>query len=264
MGKKLGLTEEERQKPYAKYYDLPMAAVPEEKKEILKQGPMHFSKALPIERRTELFSLGYQQVETGYCIMENGTGYLANLTKMDGVTTEMFEWWFAWHALEDLRYRIWDPEDHYFARQQSPEKVLDPVVPMREKTWGTTHLILEDVGFGPGDLTLNFLYPRDLGYDEDAIGTAACATLFAAAGHSPVSVDTIMTHFVRETEEGIELRSRFWIGYKLENGQVVKVIPDGVSIPLEVPKCLLDHNLKEFSHLAKILPLVYEENKNKW
>jgi hypothetical protein len=45
----------------------------------------------------------------------------------------MFEWWMAWHALEDLRYRIWDSEDHFYARQQMREKVLDSGVPMREK-----------------------------------------------------------------------------------------------------------------------------------
>ena len=81
--------------------------------------------------------------------MENGTAYLANLTKMPGVAADMFEWWFAWHGLNDMRYRIWDPEDHYYARQQMPKKVLDPTVPMREKTWGTVHVVLEDIGAGP-------------------------------------------------------------------------------------------------------------------
>ena len=55
---------------------------------------------------------------------------------MPGETPEMFDWWFAWHGLEDMRYRIWDPEDHFYARQQMPEKVLDPKVPMKEKHGG--------------------------------------------------------------------------------------------------------------------------------
>ena len=82
----------------------------------------------------------------------NGTGYLANLTPMPGVTPEMFNWWFAWHGLEDMRYRIWDPEDHFYARQQNPERVKDPGVPMREKNWGTVHHVLEDIGPGPDEL----------------------------------------------------------------------------------------------------------------
>lgn len=264
MGERLELTEEERNIPYAKYYDLPIADVPQEKKDILQQGPMNFMDALPIERRMELFSPGYQKVETGYCVMEDGTGYLANLTKMPGVTPEMFEWWFAWHALEDMRYRIWDPEDHFYARQQNPEKVLNPNVPMREKTWGTTHVVMEDVGLGASDLTLKFFYPQEFGYDESRVGTKECATMFSAMGHSPVAVSTIMTHFVRETTEGIELRTRFWIGYKLDNGNVIKVIPDGIQVPVEVVRCLFTHGIKEFGHLSTILPLVYEENKDKW
>ena len=35
---------------------------------------------------------------------------------MPGVTSEMLDWWFPWHSVgSDLRYKIWDPEDHYFA-----------------------------------------------------------------------------------------------------------------------------------------------------
>ena len=264
MAKRPELSEKERKFSYSKYYDLPMTEISEEKKYIIQQGPMSAKDALPIERRTELFLPGHQTVETGYCVMEDGTGYLANLTKMPGVTPEMFEWWFAWSALEDLRYRIWDPEDHFYARQQNVEKVLDPKVPMREKTWGTTHLVMEDVGLGASDLTLKFFYPDEFGYDESKVGTKDCAAMISAMGQSPVTVNTIMTHFLRETKEGTELRSRFWIGYKLENGNVIKVIPDGVEVPVEVPRILLNHCMKEFTHLAAILPQVYKENKDKW
>jgi hypothetical protein len=264
MAERIALSNQERELSYAKYYDLPLTAVSEEKKNLLKQGPMSAEDALSIERRNELFSQGYSKVESGYCVMDNGTGFVANLTTMLGVTAEMFEWWFAWHALEDLRYRIWDPEDHFYARHQNPEKVLDPQVPMREKTWGTTHLVMEDVGLGASELRLEFMYPNEFGFDETQVGTKTCAALFSAVGHSPVAPNAIMTHFVRKIEGGIELRSRFWIGYKAENGNAVKVLPDGVQLPVIVPQCLFEHCSKEFSHLAAILPNVYKENKDKW
>ena len=85
----------------------------------------------------------------------------------------------------------------------------------------------------------------------------ACAALICANGHGPVpgqGVAAIMTHFVREIPGGIELRSRFWIGYGLVDGRLVKLVPDGVSVPEEVPMGLFTHNLKEFGHLAAILP----------
>lgn len=259
------LTTEERSLPYAKYYDLPITPIPEEKIRILEAGPIDPAQALKIEDRNKLFDPGYLPCEVGYCVMEDGSAYLANKTEMPGVTPEMFEWWFAWHPLEDMRYRIWDPEDHYFARQQMPEKAFDPGVPMREKTWGTVHLVREDIGPGPDDLVLEFRYPHELGYDEEKVGTAACAAMMCANGHGPVpgqGVAAIMTHMVRKIPGGIELRSRFWIGWGLVDGQVVKLVPDGIGIPVEVPMGLFAHNLKEFGHLATILPQLYAEQKD--
>ena len=134
MSQRPVLTAEERKLPYAKYYDLPITPIPAEKIAVLEAGPIDPSLALKIEDRNKLFEPGYLPCEIGYCVMEDGSAYLANRTEMPGVTPEMFEWWFAWHGLEDMRYRIWDPEDHFYARQQMREKVLDPKVPMREKT----------------------------------------------------------------------------------------------------------------------------------
>ncbi|MNN70805.1 hypothetical protein D3C81_1866840 [compost metagenome] len=71
-----------------------------------------------------------------------------------------------------------------------------------------------------------------------------------------------MTHMTRDVEGGIELRSRFWLGYQIVNGQPVKVIPDGLVLPIEVTKGLFAHNLKEFTHLATILPKIYAEEKD--
>jgi len=267
MSQRPELTNQERKLSYAKYYDLPITPVPKEKIAILESGSINPSLALPIENRNDLFLSGYLPCETGYCVQDNGTAYLTNLTEMPGVTPDMFEWWFAWHALEDLRYRIWDPDDHFYARQQNPGKVLDTTVSMREKTWGTVHFIREDVGAGPDDLILNFRYPQEMGYEEEKVGTPACATMMCANGHGTVpgqGVAAIMTHFVREIEVGIELRSRFWIGYGLVNGKIVKLIPDDIRIPLEVPRGLFAHNLKEFGHLAAILPSLYAEEKDRF
>lgn len=261
------LKPEERALSYAKYYDLPITPIPPEKLAVLQAGPIDPKLALPIERRNDLLNPGYLDCEVGWCVMENGTGYLANLTPMPGVTPEMFNWWFAWHGLEDMRYRIWDPEDHFYARQQNPDRIKDPGVPMREKNWGTVHFVLEDIGPGPDELVLNFQYPHVLGYDEDKVGTPACAAMQCANGHGPVpgqGVAAIMTHMVREIEGGVELRSRFWIGYGLVNGQVVKLLPDGVQVPKEAPMGLFAHNLKEFGHLAAILPSLYAEEKDNW
>ncbi|MDS0528561.1 phloretin hydrolase [Clostridium sp. SHJSY1] len=259
------LTIKEKKYSYSKYYNLDMTPIPVEKLEILKNGPIDSKKVLKIHDRNDLLKEGYLECEVGYCIMEEGTGFLANKTFMQGVTVEMFEWWFAWHSLEDLRYRIWDPEDHFYARTQNRKKVLNKSLPMRERTWGTKHIVLEDIGPGPDDLILEFESPDIFGYDLGKVGSDSCGSMMCANGHGPEpgkGASAFMTHMIREVDGGSELRSRFWIGYQIINGQPVKVIPDGMSVPIETVKGLFAHNLKEFTHLATILPKVYEEEKD--
>ena len=65
---------------------------------ILSQGPMDPAKALPYERINDLLDPGYHEVETGYCILENGAGYVAVNNVFPGCTVDMMKWWFAWHA----------------------------------------------------------------------------------------------------------------------------------------------------------------------
>lgn len=65
-------------------------------------------------------------------------------------------------------------------------------------------------------------------------------------------------------EDGVELRSRFWMGYAIVEGKPIKLLPEGGMVPHEVPLALLKHNVKEFTNLAAILPGLYEEEKDRW
>jgi len=51
----------------------------------------------------------------------------------------------------------------------------------------------------------------------------------------------IMTHFVRDTELGCEMRSRFWLE----------------KATLEIARRLFQHNVEEMSNLAVLLPYIY-------
>lgn len=263
------VSEEDKKRSYFKYYGEPMVPGDPKKYQKVMSGPIDPAKALPFAQRNRLFEPGYLEEELGYCVMPDGTGYLANLTHMPGVTTEMFDWWFAWHGLNDLRYSIWNPEDHYYARSMQKEKAKDPALSLKEKYWDTTHDVLEDTGLGPEGLYINFKRPGDLGFDQSKIGTPACSTIVCAKGYGKgqppfASPDTIMCHFVREVEDGIELRSRFWMGWTVVNGKDVKAIPDGMRMPPMGPMSLLMHNIKEFTNLAALLPRVYAEEKDNW
>ena len=266
MANRVPITEEQKKLSYAKYYDKPLAPVPAEK---LPFGgtPMDPEKALKIEDRNKLFDPGYLEVETGYCVMEDGTGYIANLTYMPGVTVEMFDWWFAWHGLGEFRYSIWHPEAHYDARSCQLAQGRCDKLSLKEKYWGTTHLIVEDLGFGPDELFATFMRPGHMGFDESKIGTSACGTIVTSNSGlrlDPMASAETMCHFVREVEGGIELRSRFWLGYHIVGGKPVKVLPDGEVTPIEKPQLLLKHNMEEFQNLADLLPRLYPEEKDNW
>ncbi|HCO62589.1 MAG TPA: phloretin hydrolase [Clostridiales bacterium] len=257
------LTPEEAQLSYAKYFNQPLAAIPQEKLDVW-QGPMADpSTALAFEDRAKFQRADVPGLQDGFTVAPNGTGFVANTTFMPGVTAEMIDWWFGWHSVtSDLRYKMWDKEDHWYARADKPEYVKDPNVPLNQKTWGVNHSIKEDIGLGADDLLLCFRRPSELGYDESLIGTDDCLAMVCAYGLG--SAPALMTHIARKAEGGILFCSRFWMGYgPNQEGQLVKLVPDGVSIPEIVPRALYGHNIKEYSNLAAILPSVYAEEKDK-
>lgn len=263
---KVPVTEQDKLKSYFKYYNEEMTQAPKERYGQVLQGPVDPKRALKFQDRNDLFKPGYLDVEVGYCVMEDGTGFVANLTQMPGVTVEMFDWWFAWHGLDNLRYTIWDPEDHYKAESMQKKRVLDPDLTLREKYWDTTHEVVEDIGMGPEGLFINFRYPGDLGFDVSKINTEDCGTIVCAKGygkgHPPfASADTIMCHFIREIAGGVELRTRFWMGWTVEEGKDIKALPNWVRMPPMGPMSLLLHNIKEFTNLATLLPRIYAEEK---
>jgi phloretin hydrolase len=264
---KVPIQETDKSKSYAKYYFEEMAqAAPEKYGQVLR-GPINPADALPIHERNRLFEPGYLNVEIGYCVLPDGTGYVANLTQMPGVTPEMFDWWFAWHGLDNLRYTIWDNEDHYKAETMQRGKAFDPLLSMKEKYWDTTHHVFEDIGMGPSGLFINFKNPYDMGFDVSKIGTEACGTIVCANGYGEgqppfASPDAVMCHFIREVEGGVELRTRFWMGWEIVDGKPVKTLPDGMRFPPMGPMALCLHNIKEFTNLATMLPKIYAEEKD--
>lgn len=257
------LTPEESTLSYAKYFNQPLAPIPQEKLDIWQGAPADPASVLAFEDRALFQKADVPGLQNGFAVAANGTGFVANTTFMPGVTPDMFNWWFGWHSVtSDLRYKIWDRDDHWYARADNPDYVKDPSVPLSQKTWGVNHEILEDIGLGADPLLLCFRRPADLGYDESLIGTDDCLAMVCAYGKG--SAPAVMTHLVRKAEGGILFCSRFWMGYgPNEKGEIVKLVPDGVSIPEVVPRALYGHNIKEFSNLAAILPSVYAEEKDK-
>lgn len=260
----------DKEKSYYKYYLRKVAPAPKEKWDAIKEVPGNPGDALLIQDRNRLFEPGYLPGEFGWWAFEDGTAMIANKTFMPNVTSEMFDWWFAWHPIDRLRYAIWDPEDHFDVYVEDRARALDMSLSMRERHWGSVHYVWEDIGLGQVDLLqINFRRPGEIGYDESKIDTDACSTIVCANcmtyGTDVIpSLPVVMTHFMRPVQGGSELRSRFWFGWQIIDGEPVKCIPDGMSIPHVSPLNLLRHNVVEFTNLEAILPEVYAEEKDNW
>lgn len=259
-GKKVGVSKEEKSLPYYKFFERKLAEIPAEKLKILA-APSEI-EVVPFEQRNK-FLAGEDKnfCQIGYGVSSDGTGFVCNETFMPNVTGEMLDWWFAWHSVgADLRYKIWDNEDHYFARADNAAYVCNPEIPVNQKTWGVNHYILEDIGNGASFLKLCFKSPKNFGYDEKLIGTAQCESLVCAIGAGECAAD--MTHKWFSVKGGVKFCSRFWIGFAEVDGKIIKALPAGVKIPVEIARGLFAHNIKEFSNLAAILPEVYADNKD--
>ena len=263
------LRPDEEALPYSAYYHREPAPPDPRLMEILSRGPMDPAKALPYDRLNDLLDPGYHEVETGYCVLDNGAGYLAVNSVFPDCTVEMLQWWFAWHAAgQNLRYAIWFPPGHLAisVSDQHRARLHDPGIPLAEKSQNIDHFIVEDTGSGAADVVLSFLPPQEMGFDIDRFQASGTACAFGGfgigemrEGGPPTKSSSIMIHLCREIEGGVEFRSRFWLGYRLNRGRGSCALPPGLRLPVEMPRELGFHNVREYSNLASILPELYRE-----
>jgi len=269
------LTPEEEKKPYAKYFYRDLAS-PDPEAMAKMENPMDPSKALPIENINDLLDPGYHVVEAGWCALPQGGLYIANHLKMPGVTVDMINWWFWWHSLEDLRYKIWFPPGHSGISVSDRDRaiILDPKTPATLRFQGRTHYVLEDVG-GPcaEKIAISFMTPEDIGFDMDRFKSPNVGTVVGGNGSSLMldpppgapkfKSPAFMLHFIREIDGGIEFRTRFWMGYHILDKKPHYCLPKIAVIPPMVAKGLAIHNVLEFSNLRSFLPQIYQEEHDK-
>jgi len=253
------------------------APVPEDVEAALKSGPMDPADILPFRDINRLLDPGYHDIEIGYGVVPDGVQYAACLTDMPGTTAEMIDWWFAWHPLHDIRYRIWFPPGHYGVCVEDPEKCRDSHLSYRERYWHNKHTVIEDVGNGVAKLMIAFVPPEEFGFDlsrfgESKVGTIVCAHVGLPDLLGGVFI-TKMCHFVRETAEGVEMRSRFWIGQdiakegKKEEALINRLLNTRVFKKRALPRVahhVAHHCAAEYTNLACILPRVFAEFRDRF
>jgi len=263
------LTQDEKALPYSVYYYKDMAKIPRDDLKIINRGPVDSHLALPLSERNKLMEPGYLPVETGYCLMPDGSGFAATKVLMPDVTASMIDWWFNWHPLVGLRYALWCPVAHKTISAQHPDTHLDSSgVDLHERNIGTVHYPVEGFNLeGARKLEITFKSPKQMGLDMEWFRNGSLSTFVAASVVHlwPRVPICILFHAVRDVKGGVEFRSRYWLTYRFDRkGNMVKSrYPLPKSIVLVLARNLCIHSLTEYNHLASILPSLYGEMDGK-
>ncbi len=262
------LTDKQLQRDYSKYYSKDMAIIPQADLDIVNGGALPSDKLLPIASAHLLLDDGYLPVETGYGMLDDGTAVASTLVTMKGVTTQMIDWWFNWHPLEDLRYMIWCPVGHTGISAKTPLAHLDSSgTPLHTRNIGRIHYPIEGFNVkGATKVQIAFYPPTVLGITQQQIDNSPISTYQIATCKSvfpPMDIN-VFFHSVREIEGGIEFRSRYWMKHTVKNGKVCRgstPLPKGQILKAARNNCI--HSLTEYNNLASILPQLYSEQQGK-
>lgn len=232
----------------------------------LRIGMRPASEGLPLKDADRLLDSGYHSMENGYARLDDGILYLSALTPMPGVTGDMIDWWFAWHSLDSSYYNTWHPVDHLGAKWRHPVTWSDD--------WPAIYLsniseVDEYIGPELHRLAIDFRPPEEYldtsRFQEAGIATAICARTYLrdsnlAVGH--------LIHLIRNTDDGVEMRSRFWLadvdasGKAFGLGRILNPLLNTRFVRHRVMKDqfareLLKHCAEEMRRLGDILPELY-------
>lgn len=262
MGKLIATTQDEKKLSYYKYYETGLPEIPSEKL-ALADAPQPAGKGIAFDRIDDFI---LRPSDKNYCYVgygenKDGTAYAANQTFVPEGRPEMLEWWFVWQGVgPDLRYRLWDPEDHYFSKIAEVEQALDESIPLRERLLGTTHHIVENIGMGPMPVCLHFKNPVELGISKELLWRDGCETIVCGCG-----TPAIVCHKGRMVEGGMMIDSYFWVGYQIDDqGKISRLDPKSSPMPmLLAARALYTHNLREMGKMAEMLVPLYTEEGDK-
>jgi hypothetical protein len=258
-----------RGKPYERYFNGDLRI----REDVLPclQSPMSPSDALLPDAVNELLAPGYLGVENGFCELPDGSAYVASLVPFPGATGEMYRWWFWWHSVEAARYTLWYPHNHIAANPTNRDVLTRPGLSHEQRYVGSTHHVDEYIGPELVRIAIRFVDPAELGFDtsrfeEAGIVGHACARV--SLRDAPLEVVT-MVHLARQTTQGLEQRSRYWIGHDVKLRVLGRALSiDGVGAALGVKRRMAGervayeqflHDQIEFTHLATFLPSIWRE-----
>ena len=195
------------------------------------------------------------QQEVGCSQFPDGSWMVSMVCPMPGITKEMIDWWFWWHCQEDLRYQVWFPGDHISIKYHKKDRAYfeqPDLPPFRPNS----QCPVERIGGTTMPLRIDFVTPEQFGFTREAmergnIATIVCGHVSAFHGIVP---HTEMAHIYRQTDDGLFLISRFWLG-KTMHPMLRKFV-----MTKDMARGMAEHCCVEYRNLAEILPGLYKEN----
>jgi DAPG hydrolase PhiG domain len=258
--KYIGYSQEDFVTPYSKFYQEQIDPIPLQVFKGLGQKKKEPDFVLTLENVTDLHLNEYHEVENGYTFLPDGSIQVSVLTDMPNVTPLMWDWWFGWHGSHDNRYKLWHPKAHQSAQWKDGREDLDEYI-------GRTSLIEEFIGNKLEKASIRFISPTELGfYENEVADKSKVVYICARTGYIQYPIDFgWLVHQIRATENGSEMRSRFWMGgehiaFRTENkiGKFgSKILQKIVKLPEQQAIDLMRHCSEEMNHLAKFLPELY-------
>jgi hypothetical protein len=204
-----------RRKPYARYFSGEMY-LPSEVLPALRHpmDPRHALGTSPEELNT-LLDPGCHKVEYGYCLLPDGTAYIASRTLFPGSTGDMLSWFFWWYMGASERYSLWHPYNRVSAVAANPAALTQPGLTHQQRYIGNTVHVAEYVGPKLVKVKTHFVEPSAWGLDtsrfaEAGIVAQVCGEIILAGLHVGK-----MLRLARQTDDYVELRTRFWLGDRI-------------------------------------------------
>lgn len=231
----------------------PLPAIPPEISEQISKSEI---AKTPFENINDILTSSELQKDIGYAKMNDGTYLVSMVCPMPGVTAEMIEWWFWWHAQDSLRYQVWYPGEHVSIKYHKKNKAYfeQPTVPSFAPN---THYPVECIGGKKMPLRIDFVAPEDFGFSRSVMNVNDIPLIVCGhVGAFNIIKHTEMAHIFKQTENGLYMVSRFWLGKTMKSKLLRKCI-----ITDEMARGMAEHCCVEYRNLCEILPDLYNEYK---
>ena len=194
--------------------------------------------------------------------LPDATYLVAVRTPMPEVKADMVRWWFSDFLQTTEHYNWWHPKDHVWMDWENKKP--------GENT-GSSHLVHEYIGGKLSKLRIQFVNSAEFfGYEANDENTfVICAKVGLLEEDINVAK---MCHVVRNTLNGAEMRSRFWLGHvaKREGNKTIASIQGFIGntalarllvVDKQSAEDLKRHAKEEMKYLADLLPQLYESEK---